>query len=570
MTTVYEYTNVPMIPKLYIKHYALGIVLLAVLFSCTTEAERRQMRAGLDSINVLNRTDQPFTPDDVRPYVDFFDKEAKAFFTLLSSDSIHNDQLLAHYLLGRAYHEKGDAPMALESYQHAIDYADTTSAYCDYRQLSRVYAQMAEIFYQQNLYPLQIESYRQAIHHSLRSGNTQLAINDYERLSSAYEAEGKLDTALSILDSVSSWYKSQGLTNDAAITMGRTTSILLELRQYNKAHEYMTFYEKKSGLFDSLGTIRNGFEIYYYYKGLLLLKRQRLDSAEYFFRKVMSSKGNFNHQNAGAYGLAQLFEEKAQADSAMKYYKCSYALNDSLYAHAATEDISQMKALYDYAQQQEIARKKTEEAESEKTKRHLLAGVLIIVIVLVLLSLYGVIRRAKKGLDKYKSTLSELRSVRSDNIALNKHKSDFEQQIVKNNKRIAELEKVVKKYGKQLYFSTANAERCLKESPTYDKLSKNAVRGKLLSDDDWKNTCLLVAEYLPGFDDFMATKASHLKPSELQICFLLRLHFKAVDVAGMLGLSKSQISQHCTDIMHELYDAKGSSKELSSRLSKIF
>ena len=140
-----------MIPKLYIKHYALGIVLLAVLFGCTTEAERRQMRAGLDSINVLNCTDQPFTPDDVRPYVDFFDKEAKAFFTLLSSDSIHNDQLLAHYLLGRAYHEKGDAPMALESYQHAIDHADTTSASCDYRQLSRVYGQMANVFHQQNL-----------------------------------------------------------------------------------------------------------------------------------------------------------------------------------------------------------------------------------------------------------------------------------------------------------------------------------------------------------------------------------------------------------------------------------
>ena len=73
--------------------YMLGLLLL--LMGCTTAGERARMRAGLDSINVRNRTDQPFTVQDVEPYVQFFDNHGTP-----------NDQMLAHYLLGRAYHEQ--------------------------------------------------------------------------------------------------------------------------------------------------------------------------------------------------------------------------------------------------------------------------------------------------------------------------------------------------------------------------------------------------------------------------------------------------------------------------------
>ena len=120
-------------------------VWLAVLIGCTTEADRARMRSGLDSINVLNCNDQPFTPADVEPYVQFFDDHGTA-----------NDRLLAHYLLGLAYYDHGEAPMALKCYQDAVDCADTTDADCDYAQLARVYAQMSQVFYSQELYQEQL------------------------------------------------------------------------------------------------------------------------------------------------------------------------------------------------------------------------------------------------------------------------------------------------------------------------------------------------------------------------------------------------------------------------------
>ena len=123
------------------KNLLIVFALLMTMVCCTTEADRNRMRANLDSINQRNRTDQPFTMADVEPYVDYFDDHGTS-----------NDQVLAHYLLGRAYYEHGEAPMALQCYHEATERADTTDKDCDYKQLSRIYGQMADIFYHQGLY----------------------------------------------------------------------------------------------------------------------------------------------------------------------------------------------------------------------------------------------------------------------------------------------------------------------------------------------------------------------------------------------------------------------------------
>ena len=103
------------------KNLVIVFALLLALVCCTTEADRNRMRAGLDSINQRNRNDQSFTVADVEPYVQFFDDHGTP-----------NDRLLAYYLLGRTYHNHGEAPMALECYQKAADCADTLSADCNY------------------------------------------------------------------------------------------------------------------------------------------------------------------------------------------------------------------------------------------------------------------------------------------------------------------------------------------------------------------------------------------------------------------------------------------------------
>ena len=50
------------------KNLLIVFALLMTMVCCTTEADRNRMRANLDSINQRNRTDLPFTVQELRAY----------------------------------------------------------------------------------------------------------------------------------------------------------------------------------------------------------------------------------------------------------------------------------------------------------------------------------------------------------------------------------------------------------------------------------------------------------------------------------------------------------------------
>ena len=250
------------------------ILWILLLIGCTTERQRTAMRQGLDSINVRNRTDRPFTVRDVEPYVRFVDDHGTP-----------NDRLLAHYLLGRAYYEHGEAPMALQCYHDALGYADTTAADCDYKQLCRVYAQMAQVFYEQGLYREQLVFQHLSSEYGWKGKDTLAALMSYEQESQAYRNLNMPDSLLFICEHVSQLYRQYGYPCYAASALGYTLSESLYRKEFEKARRNMQIYESESKFFDSLGNIENGREVYYSIKGTYYLRTGKLDSAEYYFRK---------------------------------------------------------------------------------------------------------------------------------------------------------------------------------------------------------------------------------------------------------------------------------------------
>ena len=272
---------------------------LSLLCGCTTDADRSRMRSGLDSINQRNRNDQPFTVADVQPYADFFDRHGTS-----------NDRLLAHYLLGRAYYDAGESPMALQCYQQAIEYADTTAKDCDFAQLCRVYAQIAEIFCDQALYTEQIEQIDRAVNFARKSGETLLVLMCYEQKSVAYRRLGNTDSSIAVIEDVANSYYQLGLKADAAISLGSIALTVLNKGEVQKAKHYLDIYESESGLFDGNGNIKKGREYYYRIKGLYYQSIGQLDSAEYYYRKEIKTGKSFNNQNAGSKGLAEVFARR--------------------------------------------------------------------------------------------------------------------------------------------------------------------------------------------------------------------------------------------------------------------
>ena len=193
---------------------------------------------------------------------------------------------------------------------------------------------------------------------------------------------------------------------------------LVDKGEILKAKDYMSSYEAESGYFDSNNNIEKGREAYYYNKGLYYMAVEKYDSAEYIFRKELRDGKDFNNQNAGSRGLALLFQKKHMPDSAAKYALYSYAMNDSVYAQMAMQEVERTHAMYDYSRNQKIAEQAKEKADKEHKKVRFAIFILLVVITIGLLigkKIYGV--RKKERLN-YEEKLSSLAKIQSEVIQL--------------------------------------------------------------------------------------------------------------------------------------------------------
>lgn len=130
-----------------------------------------RMQCNLHRTNVLNKLDTLFrTTDDIQQLVDYFDNHGTP-----------NEKMLAHYLLGRAYYDTGESPMALKCFQDAVAMADTTAKDCDYWQLSRVYGQMGYLFYEKRVPQYCLNAIRIAEQTAWKAKDTLNAIHFYSR-----------------------------------------------------------------------------------------------------------------------------------------------------------------------------------------------------------------------------------------------------------------------------------------------------------------------------------------------------------------------------------------------------
>ena len=544
------------------KNLVLLFAVLLTLACCTTEAERSRMRAGLDSINERNRNDQPFTVADVEPYVQFFNDHGTP-----------NDRLLAYYLLGRAYHDHGEAPMALECYQNAAGCADTLSEDCDCSQLARVYAQMAQIFYEQGLYREQLVFQQQGVKYAWKGKDTLAALMSYEQESQAYRNLNKPDSLLYICEHVSELYRKYGYTRYAAIALVGTLSTLVHHKEFDKAREYMQIYESESGLFDSLGNIQKGREIYYRIKGLYYLHTNVLDSAEYYFRKELRDGKDFNNQNAGAKGLTELYQRLHQLDSAAKYSLYAYDMNDSMYAHRTTKDIERIQALYNYTRNQKIAEK-----EKDKASRRLFFIFILIGTVLFLLALsaiailkYREIKQKRRVLEeKYQQSLDSIQKAQKDLSSLKRYQEQNQELILEKEKLIREQEIIRNTMLQNEKTIRDAAQRQFNSSAIYKRITKLADTGGQPTKSEWQELQDTMFGLYPNFSELMTRHCQNLDDREYKICLLIRAGISPGAIAAMLGILSSIVTKLRVNLLLKLFRIQGKSKEFDIMLRRIY
>ena len=566
----------------------LPIVLLLTLLifavACTS-GDRQQRLAQLEELERQNVADSLMTNDSLaQALADFFDRHGTS-----------NERMRAHYILGRTYADLGEAPAALNAYLDAATCADTTAQDCDWAKLSRVYGQMADVFYKQNLMEDFLEANSHSVYYAWKAYDTLQAVRGLTIKVLAYDRRDEKEIVCALYDSLYKRFHPLGVDGILAQNSIIPVRSFMELGRLDKAKFYLNFYETQSGFFDSLHNIENGREAFYYYKGDYYLRTHQYDSAKYYFYKELKLGKDFMNQNMAAYGLAFLFLQTNQFDSAAKSAVYSYKMNDSLHAQMSMQEVKKAKAMYDYNRNKLLAEKEHRRAEQ---KERLIIRLLFLIFVILLLSGYAYWRnqkRMKAGQIAFLQKVEELEKAENEVVKLRTHAESMHDVIanaeqtllVQEDKienlllqeegflrMIAQKEQDVERYQTELselrrrYLpSKESAEQRLKESPLYQLLHKKADAGKGLSAEELSQLHRLVIELVPNFYQFISDKAYALNEHEYNAAILFRLHVNASSIGIMLNVSPSAVTKFSKSLMKKLFNEAGNSKELAEKLA---
>lgn len=546
-----------------------------------------RMQCGLHRLNAFNKLDTLFrSTEEAQQYADYFD-----------SHGTPNERILAYYLLGRAYYDMGESPMALECYQTAISKADTTAKDCDYLQMSRVYSQMAYIFWQQNLLNRNVECLNKAINSAWMARDTISALMNMSHKADVYDALQMYDSIIAVCDTVFESFRKYNCRNNAASVLGSSIESLIKNGNIRKAKCYIDIYESESGFFDSNGNIDSGREIYYYIKGRYYLAINKQDSAEYYFRKELYDGKDFNNQNAASWGLALLFQQQNRPDSAAKYAMYSYEMNDSVYAQMSTKEIEKTYSLYNYIHYQESALLERLKAENEQKKVITLSLLFVILILFVVYYVRRERQKEKYRRLKYEENISSLAQLQSDVVMLKQQKEHLERMLsderdgrIKQNREsesfglyaealqqtIARKEERISELQSNILSLTLKDENEytlplpeLLQHNNYMSLHKLVVKGLPPTKEQWQDITIMVQDVFPNFYEFIQSKKVCLNEKQFNTCLLLRLYVKPRTIANMLGVSPAYISKIRSVMCPVLFGFKGTSKDFDSRIMQI-
>lgn len=469
--------------------------------------KRLRMRHALLTMKAQNKAYVDFTTDSLALVVtDYYDHHGTA-----------NEQMMAHYLLGCVYRDLGEAPKALESYLIAVSKADTLSSDCDNRVLRGLYGQMAELYHAQNLPQDELESRWRYINSCRKLKDTIGYIRGIGQLVKPYYLLGREDSVLKITEETYKLYNQHGFHQRAVGTLVPAIFLYTEQGNIQKARQYLKLFEKESGLFDSDGNIEKGRESYYYTKGYFFQKIGMIDSAEFYYRRLLP----YGHFSDAFRGLLSVYRIKHNTDSVAKYSLLYEDGVDSLHEQMQTEVIHQMTKLYDYNRNQKIAAQKEKEAQNYKFVSILAFLFLVGLIVYILLVRKRKKEEARRLRGMLVSTIAEKESVSSE---LRKLKAqDLEGLIAEKEKKEKELLHTIMELERKSI--KPNESDCLQrfmESQIvslFVKKSENRAERLVPSRAEWK---LLVSQFSKDmpvmYETFLNGKLSSL---ELHICILL-------------------------------------------------
>ena len=544
----------------YIYSAALTLLLALALMACGHGHQQRLLQ--LEELERQNRADSLMTNDSLAlALTQYFDRHGTP-----------NEQMRAHYMLGRTYYDRGELPQALDAYHEAAARADTTAQDCDYRTLCRVHAQTAEILYSQDLFQDALANIDEAVSLAYEAQDTLAALQNFAQKPSAYYGLHATDTAVILSLLAAKRYAEHGYKAHSAAMLGYTAFILLERGDTSGVSAYLNTYEKESGFFRKGNEVEPGREVYYYAKGLYYMAKGELVTAGKMFRKELRDGKDNNNQNLGAWGLAQLFSKTQQPDSAAKYALYAYKMNDSLRMEKVTGLVKMQQDNYKYERLKRIAIEKSRQAQEKSKTIRSLSMFLFALVAVCAYVVSTVLRKRKKMERSYASNVLLLSQVKYERDCLMSHELEYQKEIAKKTKTISNLSSKIEEYenksaDKLLALNTKDAELCATDE--YKLFVAYSIVGEKPQDGDWRKLLLVISQKMPEFHKFLLGAKGKLNESEFKVCILTRLKLKPKAIAYMLGVTPSYISKCRVRMLHDLFHRAGKPNEFDAEICRF-
>lgn len=476
-----------------------------------------------------------------------------------------NQQLMAHYLLGCIYRDRGEAPMALQCYNDAVEKADTLSEDCDYTLLYKVYGQMADVFEAQVMPNEEIEALKQYSKYALKAGNTYEHIHGIEFMTTAYDLQRDTAMMLSTEQKVHDLYEKYGYKQDAITAYARTIYIYMNRGNYEKAHQLMQDIEIKSGLFDNEGNIQAGREHYYYIKGLYYLGTGQLDSAEFEFKRLIPYGYTFDAYR----GLLDVSRLRKDGIAVLTYTKLYEESLDTLVTNIHAQATRQAEGMYDYTRHQRIAEAKQHEAERNRLML-ILFSFIVLVVSCTIYMLYRNYRNRQLREIARLNNLYVTTQLHHDQLQaeLQGLQNNYSETLTEKEKELETLQRQLQRYQQQYdRITPSDKEISLMQSDivhAFRKMLKPPYSKDVPSRSDWKHLLTLVRQCLPTFYH-QIMEASDLTLPEKQVCILTRLSFLPNDIVILLHSTSQRISNAKSNANKKLF-SDDSAKHLFSNL----
>ena len=555
-----------------------------------------RMKLLLLRMKALNKMDCPLDTDTLASLVKYFDRHGSA-----------NDRMLANYILGCYYIGKGNSPEAMRYLHLAAEAADTTDAGCDWRTLHKVHVHTALQLMAKNALTDAMTENALALKFAMAAKDTLNAIITLEQRSNIYLNQGQDAKAFDIRSKLYGMYKNHGYDKEAAISVWPLVSMLAKRGNLAAAKRCIGIFEKESGLVDSNGNIEKGREAYYVDKGIYMFKLNKIDSAEYYFRKCLGNTNSHFNCKDSYEGLEDVYKKRHIPDSVAKYSDLARITTDLMYAEMNTTHLQQMRAMYDYNEYKLSAEVYKRKALSARLTTIIIA--LVVSILAICAAIYIRKKRRARRMEvlKYERSIAELEKARLELYTVNekqqaemarmiKEKTDeIERQRKTDESYIHELERSrdelhdlserqKAEFNRLIEAKDARIDQLYQEKQKYEKVKTRMDNINKYSDEPivkqlkhharhdftpmTKEEMSLLKELFADEKQFNRIE-NIVNEHEYQVCMLVRAGFTPSDICTLTGTSKSYIANVRKRLFTKLTGRDGSSKDFDAYINSL-